>query len=86
MVLNIATILEEAGDMVLGMVRQQERGIRARKPALVHQGQVLKAARCLCIEEYQREDSLAETLRELLELIWAPWRSLRTARLFLSTH
>ena len=44
-------------------VRQPVKAIRDRKHVPALQDPDSKAVRCLCTEEYRREDSLAETLR-----------------------
>ena len=54
---------EEAVDMVQETVRQPVKAIRDRKHVPALQDPDSKAVRCLCTEEYRREDSLAETLR-----------------------
>ena len=59
-------ISEEDVDTVLEMVRQLVRDTKVRKLVLEHQDQVSKVVRCHYIEEYQREVSLTETLRQSL--------------------
>ena len=60
---------EEDVDTVLEMARQPVRDIKARRLVQEQQDLVLKVARCHYIEEYQREDSLAETLKKSLVLM-----------------
>ena len=60
---NRVIISEEAVDMVQETVRQPVKAIRDRKHVPALQDPDSKAVRCLCTEEYRREDSLAETLR-----------------------
>ena len=52
-----AIISEEAVDTVQEMARQLVRDTRARRLVPELQDQVLKVARCLYIEEFQREAS-----------------------------
>ena len=56
-------------DTVLEMARQPVRDIKARRLVQEQQDLVLKVARCHCIEEYQREGLLAETLKKSLVLM-----------------
>ncbi len=60
---------EEDVDTVLEMARQPVRDIKARRLVQEQQDLVLKVARCHCIEEYQREGLLAETLKKSLVLM-----------------
>jgi len=59
-------ISEEDVDTVLEMVRQLVRDIKVRKLVQEVQDLVSKVVRCHYIEEYQREVSLTETLRQSL--------------------
>lgn len=49
-----------------GMVRQLVKVTKVRKLVPEQQDQALKVVRCLYTEEYQREDSNAETLKKSL--------------------
>ena len=63
---STAIISEEAVDTVLEMVRQLVKVTKVRKLVPEQQDQALKVVRCLYTEEYQREDSNAETLKKSL--------------------
>ena len=52
--------------MVQETVRQPVKAIRDRKHVPALQDPDSKAVRCLCTEEYRREDSLAETLKTIV--------------------